>query len=423
MVDVAQLVEPRTVTLVVVGSNPIVHPMFRFIFRVNLFFLLSTDYQGCVMSLSIASIEPIDQGTALSLAGDWLIGGLGEVDRWIGQLDSKTDSVIQVIDVSRVTQIDTAGAFLLHLLYQKIKIQNASVALNGLSEKCHELLTLVSTEMASITSEPPAPPHHDIFYIIGKKAMDATDQALAMIAFLGEVFVIFFNMLLRPAHMQWRSMAHEIDVGGYRALPIIAVMMFLIGVVVAYQLGVQLRVYGANIYMVDLSGVAILREFSPLICSVIIAGRTSTSFAALLGTMKVNEEIDALQTMGLSPIERLVTPKILGMIIALPLLAIWGDLFGLVGSMVIAKSMVGISYHAFLDRFRQEVAIKHLYIGLVKTPIFALIIAGIGCFQGFQAEGSAQSVGERTTKAAVQAIFLIILADGLFSILFNWMDI
>ena len=193
--------------------------------------------------------------------------------------------------------------------------------------------------------------------------------------------------------------------------------------VVAYQLGVQLRIYGANAYMVDLSGVAILREFSPLIASVIIAGRTSTSFAALLGTMKVNEELDALQTMGLSPVERLVIPKVLGLLIALPLLVVWGDIFGVFGSMVICKSMASINFHAFLERFKAEVAIKHLYIGLVKTPIFALIIAGIGCYQGFQAEGSAQSVGERTTKAAVQAIFLIILADGLFSILFNWMDI
>ncbi|PJB10646.1 MAG: ABC transporter permease, partial [Gammaproteobacteria bacterium CG_4_9_14_3_um_filter_38_9] len=209
----------------------------------------------------------------------------------------------------------------------------------------------------------------------------------------------------------------------YRALPIIAVMMFLIGVVVAYQLGVQLRIYGANVYMVDLSGVSILREFSPLICSVIIAGRTSTSFAALIGTMKVNEEIDALRTMGLSPIERLVLPKILGLLIALPLLVVWGDIFGVFGSMVIAKSMGGIGFDAFLERFRQEVALKHLYLGIAKAPVFALIIAGIGCFQGFQAEGSAQSVGEHTTKAAVQAIFLIILADALFSILFNWMDI
>lgn len=375
------------------------------------------------MSLSIASIESTDQGAALSLAGNWLIGSLGEVDRWIAQLNTQAESSIQTIDASQVIQIDTAGAFLLHLLCQKIKTQNPGLVLNGQSDKCRELLSLVSTEMADIPSEPPRLPHHDIFYFIGKKAAAGASQALSMFAFLGEVFIIFANIILRPVHMQWRSMVHEIDVGGYRALPIIAVMMFLIGVVVAYQLGVQLRVYGANVYMVDLSGVAILREFSPLISSVIIAGRTSTSFAALLGTMKVSEEIDALQTMGLSPIERLVTPKILGMIIALPLLVVWGDFFGLFGSMVIAKSMVGISYHAFLDRFRDEVAIKHLYIGLVKTPVFALIIAGIGCFQGFQAEGSAQSVGERTTKAAVQAIFLIILADGLFSILFNWLDI
>src|SRR3990167_1395761 len=195
---------------------------------------------------------------------------------------------------------------------------------------------------------------HNWFYHVGKATVELIKDSLEFFAFLGEAFIDFLEIIKKPAKLQFRSMVHEIDVGGYRALPIIAVMMLLIGVVVAYQLGVQLRIYGANVYMVDLSGVAILREFSPLICSVIIAGRTSTSFAALLGTMKVNEEIDALRTMGLSPIERLVLPKILGLLIALPLLVMWGDLFGVLGSLVMAKSMMGLGAKGFFARFQQE---------------------------------------------------------------------
>lgn len=369
-----------------------------------------------------AFAELTHSGTVLSLKGNWSIGGVSDADHWIQKFIPKQAGV-QLIDATYVTQMDTAGAFLLYSLQQKIEGINQNLTITGLKDNFHSLLSLVSDEAKRIQEKPVTILRENFFYYVGKESIEVMQHALLMLAFLGEVFSDLYRMTVKPFKLKWRSMVHEIDLAGYRALPIIAVMMLLIGIVVAYQLGVQLRIYGANVYVVDLSGVAILREFSPLICSVIIAGRTSTSFAALLGTMKVNEELDALRTMGLSPVERLVLPKIMGLLIALPLLVVWGDLFGVFGSMVIAKSMAGISYSAFLERFQSEVAIKHLYLGLVKTPVFALVIAGIGCYQGFQAEGSAQSVGLRTTKAAVQAIFLIILADGLFSILFNWLDI
>jgi len=368
-----------------------------------------------------ASIQSTSTDGALSLKGNWIVGYIRDVDQWYQQ--SLRDHQIQTIDASEVTAMDTAGAFLLYSIQQKLLKKNPDLEIVGLKKNFQVIMKVVSDGSKEIKKTSVKPPHFNTFYLIGKKTIELYQQMIDMLAFLGEIFVRLFESIMKPVKLQWRSMIYEIDVGGYRALPIIAVMMFLIGVVVAYQLGVQLRTYGADIYMVDLSGVSIFREFSPLICSVIIAGRTSTSFAALIGTMKVNEEIDALRTMGLSPIERLVIPKILGLLIALPLLVVWGDIFGVFGSMVISKSMENITFHAFLERFKQEVAIKHFFIGLVKTPVFALIIAFIGCFQGLQAEGSAQSVGERTTKAAVQAIFLIILADGFFSILFNWMNI
>lgn len=370
----------------------------------------------------LASVELTELGDVLQLKGSWLIGNIHKVDDWIHDALAAHDNIRQ-IDASDVTQMDTAGALLLRTIQEFFHKKNIPLEINGLKDNFHSLLDLVGSELKLVEAKPAEEPHRSLLYEIGEQTVYLFQHTWAFFGFLGEVFATFWFIVTKPIKFQWRSVVHEIDVGGYRALPIIAVMMFLIGVVVAYQLGVQLREYGANIYIVDLSGVAILREFSPLICSVIIAGRTSTSFAALIGTMKVNEEIDALKTMGLSPIERLVLPKIIGLIIALPLLVVWGDVFGLFGSMVIAKNMAGINTQAFLLRFKAEVAIKHLYIGLVKTPVFALIIAGIGCYQGFQAEGSAQSVGERTTRAAVQAIFLIILADGLFSILFNWMNL
>src|SRR3989338_661546 len=366
-----------------------------------------------------ASIANTSQGLTLQLIGAWSIAEISYADTEVRQL-LQDHPAIQSIDASQITHLDTAGAYLLRTLQEKL-FQHKKI--DGLNTHFQALLALVTRELSTIETSTVVEAQFSMLYRIGKRATNLAFQTILAIGFLGELLVQLLKSLFHPLHMQWRSVVYEIDVGGYRALPIIAVMMALIGVVVAYQLGVQLQIYGANAYIVDLSGVAILREFSPLICAVIIAGRTSTSFAALIGTMKVNEEIDALQTMGLSPMERLVLPKIVGLVIALPLLTVWGDVFGVFGSMVMAKSMAGIDFSAFLQRFQKEVAIKHLYLGLIKTPVFALIIAGIGCFQGFQAEGSAQSVGERTTRAAVQAIFLIILADGLFSILFNWMDL
>lgn len=312
-----------------------------------------------------ASIEITEQGTVLSLKGDWLVDSVSYVDAWVQKLLSP-HSAIHAIHANQIKKMDTAGAFLLYSILQKINQNDRNVAVQGLKDNFTALLKLVTQECVKLDQKPVVVTHRNFFYRLGKSTIHFCQQALALFAFFGEVMTLMFGVLLRPIKLQWRSMIHEIDMGGYRALPIIAVMMFLIGVVIAYQLGVQLKMYGANMYVVDLSGVAILREFSPLISSVIIAGRTSTSFAALLGTMKVNEELDALRTMGLSPIERLVLPKILGLLIALPLLVVWGDIFGSLGSMITARSMDGISFHAFLDRFQQEVAVKHLYIGLVK---------------------------------------------------------
>lgn len=370
----------------------------------------------------LAVMDEQDSNDRLMLKGEWVIHSVAALEKLTKKI-TESKVTIKAIDASQIDLMDTAGAFFLQNLFAKLKEQLPDLTLTGLSSKFESLFQLISDEAQAIAKNPVTIQKRSWLYRIGKWAESVAYQAIEYFTFLGELTTRIIFSILNPLKIQIRSVINEIDLAGYRALIIIAVMMFLIGVVLAYQLAVQLRVYGANVYVVDVSGVAIFREFSPLITSVIIAGRTSTSYAALIGTMKVNEEIDALKTMGLSPIDRLVFPKILGLLVSLPLLVVWGDIFGILGSMVMSKNVLGMGYTVFLQRMQQVVAVKHIYLGLVKTPIFALIIAGIGCFQGFQAEGSAQSVGIRTTKAAVQAIFLIILADALFSILFNWMNL
>jgi phospholipid/cholesterol/gamma-HCH transport system permease protein len=224
----------------------------------------------------------------------------------------------------------------------------------------------------------------------------------------------------QPKNIQWNSIFKIVEETGCKALPIIGLLSFLIGIVLAYQMGLQLKDYGANAYIVDFSGLAILREFGPLITAIIVAGRTGSAFTAQIGIMKINEEIDALKTFGLSPVERLVLPRIFGLLIAIPLLTVWADAFGIMGCMVMANGMLDLGYADFLARFQQVIELKTYALGLIKTPVFAVLIAQVGCFQGFQVGYSADSVGSQTTRSVVQSIFLIIITDAFFSVLYSW---
>lgn len=367
-------------------------------------------------------VNQTNQGNVLALKGAWQVDRIAHLDTQIAQAVEQSNGVVS-IDATRLDRIDVAGALLLNVVFKRLAKQCESLKLIGLNSSAEALYQSVNQDLTEVSDNQPHLEKQAPLEKIGRHVVSSIQTIGDFFAFLGEVFLIFLNMLWNPSRLRWRSVIAEIEVSGYRALPIIGVMAFLIGVVLTYQLGTELATYGANVYIVELTGIAVLREFSPLISSVIIAGRTATAFAALIGTMKVNEEVDALKTMGLSPIESLVLPKIFALMIGLPLLVVWGDLFGVMGAMMMSKSMLGIGYKSFIIRFQQKVALKHLMLGLIKAPVFASIIAGVGCFQGFQAAGSAQSVGMRTTKAAVQAIFLIIVADALFSIVFNWMGL
>jgi phospholipid/cholesterol/gamma-HCH transport system permease protein len=360
-------------------------------------------------------------GTQIECEGAWVLSNVSQLNVEIKPLLKNIKNVTH-IDTGDVTQLDTAGALSLHDLFAEVRKACSEVDISSLPAQFQSLFSLVSSESQKITQEDGgADTGMNPFSAVGQFFYNKWHQSLLFIHFIGELIVLFFQFMVKPRRVKWRSIFKIIDETGYSALPITALMNFLIGIVLAYQLTAQLTTYGATIFMVKISGVAILREFAPLITAVIIAGRTSTSFAALIGTMKVNEEIDALSTMGVSPIRRLVMPRILGLIVVLPLLAVCGDVFGVLGSMVMGHTMADIPYKSFLELFRDTVAVEHLILGLVKMPVFAIIIAGVGCFQGFRTKMSAESVGWQTTKSAVQSIFLIIVADAAFSILFNAM--
>jgi phospholipid/cholesterol/gamma-HCH transport system permease protein len=257
----------------------------------------------------------------------------------------------------------------------------------------------------------------------GRNTSAALQEATALLAFLGESALAFAGCIAHPSRLRWRPILFNIRSAGVDALPIVGLLALMLGIVVAYQGADQLRQYGANIFVADLVGLSMLREFAPLITAIIIAGRSGSAYAAQIGTMEVTEEIDAMRTLGIAPIEMLVLPKLFALVIALPLLTAAADVLGVLGGMVMASAQLDVGYSEFIERFLKAVSTTTYLVGIGKAPVFAAIIAVVGCFQGFRTRGGADSVGRQTTRAVVQSIVLVIVADGLFSIAFSALDL
>ena len=349
-------------------------------------------------------------------SGNWTLPAITHLSEKIDTLTLPANTHLQ-IDVNAITQLDTAGAWILHQLIARLDAQKTSVDVVHLKEKQQNLLSLVSSQTIDATKTPPKPLSG--VALLGKDTIDRTVFFVGFLNFIGEISIQTLKVFLKPFRLPWKAIASTIEYMGFYALPIIALLNFLVGVVLAYQMGHQLQNYGANVYIVDLLGLSVLREFGPLITAIIVAGRTGAAFTAEIGTMMVKEEIDALKTMGINPIDFLCLPKLFAMVVVLPLLAVWADFFGILGGMLMAKSMLNITGAHFLERFREVIALSNYVVGLVKTPVFAMIITTVGCFQGLAVARRADSVGKQTTKSVVQAIFLIIVVDAFFSVLFS----
>ncbi len=356
------------------------------------------------------SFDPITQ--TLKCSGAWTILNLSA--NFESKLLKNTFGAIKILDVIGVTQLDMAGAFFLLQLIAKWQIKTIQSR-----EEQQKLLALVQQyPLPSSSAFPKIKPPW--LARLGEWAYNSYLEMLDYLIFAGEVFCYIGTWCAHPSRILWRNTLKVIEIAGYFSTPIIGLLSFLIGIVLAYQMGIQLENYGANIYVVNLLGISILREFAPLMTAIIVAGRTGSAFTAELGTMKVNQEIDALTTMGVKPIEYLVAPKVIGLLIAMPLLSMWAVFTGLLGGMIMSKVMLGITFQVFWHQFQEAITVRQLWIGLMKTPVFAFIVASIGCFQGFSVELGAASVGLRTTRSVVQSLFLIIVADAFFSILLSY---
>ncbi len=369
-----------------------------------------------------AIAQPTPQ--ALALSGRWTARGIGAIEHQLAAV--RVPSATQVIaDGTRIEALDTAGAWVLQKLLLRLRDEGVVVSLRGLRPEFAALLDIVAPHVAGQAHEPApaAQQARPVLERIGRSAETAGAQAMALLGFVGESALALVHCATHPARIRWRPILFNIRSAGFDALPIVGLLSFLLGIVVAYQGADQLRQYGANIFVADLVGLSMLREFAPLITAIIIAGRSGSAYAAQIGTMAVTEEIDAMRTIGIAPLELLVLPKLIALVIALPLLTVFADVLGVFGGMIMARAQLGVSFGEFLDRFVKAVSITAYLVGIGKAPVFAAIIAMVGCFQGFRTQGGADSVGRQTTRSVVQSIFLVIVADALFSIAFSALEL
>ncbi len=352
--------------------------------------------------------------------GAWTVRGVQQLG---AQLDNMVWPPAQqvVLDGAGISTLDTSGAWLLHRTVRMLQQSGKDVRMQGLQPAFDSLLQLVAARTVSAGYEAPA--RKGMLERLGRLSWEWLQDMVGMFAFVGESASVLLHSLLRPSRLRWRPILYNLQTAGFEALPITGLLSFLMGVVIAYQGADQLQRFGANIYVADMVGFTMLRELSPMLTAIIVAGRSGSAYAAQIGTMKVTEEIDALRTIGIVPYELLVLPKMLALMIALPLLTVFSDIAGVFGGMIMASSKLNISYDVFIDRIGDAINLSSFLTGVVKAPVFAVIIATVGCFQGFKVSGSADSVGRQTTLSVVHSIFLVIVADALFSLVFNWLKI
>jgi phospholipid/cholesterol/gamma-HCH transport system permease protein len=360
-----------------------------------------------------ADFEQVDaDGEAvLRFTGDLSLAQLGDLPDRLAAIQTP----VQRIDLSGINRLDTVGAWVLHRF-----ARDSGAAIEGLDPDEQHLLQQV--QAAEHPIELPRKPANAFVHLldeIGSAVFTAAHTLYGLLGFLGATVIAFWNVITHPHRFRFHATVHRFEVVGVSALGIIGLMSFLIGIVIAQQGAVQLRQFGAEVYTINLVGRITLRELGVLMTAIMVAGRSGSAFAAQIGTMKLTEEIDAMRTIGVSPMESLVVPRTLAVVMMMPLLGFYSALIGIIGGGLLCWIQLGIPPVTFIQRIREVVPINDLWVGLIKAPVFGAIIAIAGCFQGMQVEGDAEQVGHRTTTAVVQAIFLVIVLDAFFAVFFS----
>lgn len=365
----------------------------------------------------LAKMQYIPDSSTLELTGAWLWKTLDEKDFTV--LAKKIAGTITQINIdgSKIVAIDTVGAFFISriLSYASkhgIKVNSFLIPESGkpFFERIDKIVTL---ERDALEEKPKL----DLLSYIGQGFVGFVLSVFEFVAFFGQFIINCYHFIRHPRQLNWNDLVRTIYDAGFKGLGVASLLSFLIGITLAYQMAPQFITYGANVYVVNFLGIALLKEVSPLLTAIIVAGRTGASITAEIGTMKVQEEIDAIQTMGISPITRLVLPKVIGVMIALPLITSIADLASMLGGAIVSNFSLGVNYSLFIERVQAYVLMSNFTVGIYKSIVFAFVIALVGCFSGFKVQGDANSIGEQTTKSVVLGIILIVFFDAVIAVI------
>ncbi|MFP4518639.1 MAG: MlaE family lipid ABC transporter permease subunit [Oceanicaulis sp.] len=356
--------------------------------------------------------------------GDWVVETIGRFDRPLRRIEEQTEPGNIIVDLSHLGRIDTAGAYLLGRTLRRCEDPDGDWHYVG----DHPTARRLMAEMRKRIAECPSTEEEDggviaVFARIGRAVEEAWLETVDSFAFFGRTMLTAASVLAVPTRMRWISTVHIMETAGVNALPIIAVLSFFIGAVVAFMGANLLETFGAAVFTVELVSIAVLREFGVLITAILLAGRSDSAFTAAIGSMKMQQEIDAMKVIGLDPYEALVLPRVIACVIMAPLLTFGAMIAGLVGGALVSWMTLDISPTFFIARMNSTIDWTHFFVGMSKAPVFGLVIAIIGCRHGLQVGGDVESLGSRVTTSVVQSIFAVIVIDAMFAMLYLELDI
>lgn len=374
------------------------------------------------MDADAAWLQTSSEGDRLvvTAGGPWTVREATSLDEKLQALE--VDGARSVLlDMSQVTALDTAGAWLMYRTRRDLSGGGVAAELSGVAEDFQPLIRVIDT--AQRREEHPVTVTVNYWLAmlnrVGRVTVECAAEGKELLNFFGSTIFAFADILRHPRKLRIVSLINQVEQTGLNAIPIVCLLSFLIGIVIAFVGADQLRRFGAEIFTVNLLGVIVLREIGVLLAAILVAGRSGSAFTAQIGTMQVNEEVDAMRTLGLQPMEVLVMPRINGLLISLPILVFLSDIAGLVGGALMATATLDLSVSQFVRQLETVLTLSHFFVGMVKAPVFAYIIAIVGCYEGLRVTGSAESVGRMTTKSVVTSIFLVIIANAIFSVIFS----
>ena len=367
-------------------------------------------------------LEAADDGKqVLSIAGDWTVWTVALVEEKLRNTKFAPDAIL---DVSGLQRIDTSGAYLIDRAFGALEGNDDPISIRGKHPSIERVLGRVRKASPAAPPDPIRPPGFiALLDRAGRGAVEAWLELMGLLSFIGETMATLARLVVNPRRIRWKSVVSVMEEAGLDALPIVCFLSFFIGLVIAFIGANLLAQFNASVYTVELVGIGMLREFGAVLTAILLAGRTDSAFTAQIGAMKMRQEIDAMRTIGLDPMEALVAPRLIALLIMTPLLTFAATLSGIAGGMMAAWSAMNISPTMFLSRFQESVAPINFWVGIIKAPVFALVVAMVGCRQGMLVEEDVVSLGRRTTSSVVQAIFLVIAIDAMFAVLYYMLKV